>query len=146
MRIETSGDDETRSELTERLVEYNQAASEAVRRRFEPDNLPSTPIQRFAYDEQGTLVGGCTARSEDVWQWLTIDLLWVHESQRGTGLGRELLGSVEDEARGRGCRWSKVNTWDFQSPRFYEAMGYVTYGLEHDYPPGHTNHLMRKEL
>jgi len=144
--IETHGTEENKAALTERLVEYNKQASEAVRHRFEPGNLAATPIRRFAYDGSGTLVGGCTARTEDVWHWLTIDLLWVHADQRGTGLGHALLESVEDEARSRGCRWAKVNTWDFQAPEFYARQGYVTYAEEPDYPPGHVNYLMRKDL
>ena len=63
-----------------------------------------------------------------------------------TGLGRELLAAVEEQARERGCRWAKLNTWEFQAPDFYDRCGYVTYGREIDFPPGHVNHLMRKEL
>ena len=33
-----------------------------------------------------------------------------------------------------------------QAPGFYERLGYVEYGREVDYPPGHVNYLMRKDL
>jgi ribosomal protein S18 acetylase RimI-like enzyme len=72
--------------------------------------------------------------------------MWVDPSRRRQGLGRELLTAVEDQARGRGCRWAKLNTWEFQAPEFYERLGYLVYGREIDYPPGHTNYLMRKDL
>jgi GNAT superfamily N-acetyltransferase len=81
-----------------------------------------------------------------VWQWLTVDTMWVHPDRRGDGLGTALLAAVEAEARARGCRWAKLNTWEFQAPGFYERHGYVEYGREVDYPPGHVNHLMRKAL
>ena len=145
-RIETESSESRRDELSERLVEYNVHASEIVRRRFEPRHLASRPIDRFAVDGSGALLGGCTARTEDLWHWLTIDLMWVREDQRGTGLGAALLESVEAEARTRGCRWAKLNTWDFQAPEFYARQGYTTYAVEPDYPPGHVNHLMRKDL
>ena len=132
--------------VTEHLVEHNIAVSDAVRLRFEPANLKSHPLQAFAVDGDGVLLGGCTGHTEDVWHWLTIDLMWVDPSLRGTGLGTALLTSVEDEARARGCRWSKLNTWEFQAPEFYEKCGYEVYAREVDYPPGHVNHLMRKEL
>lgn len=131
--------------LTDRLVEFNIAASEAVRERFEPDNLRSNPLAAWALDGE-RLVGGCVGRTEDVWHWLTVDTMWVDASLRGTGLGRALLASVEDQARARGCRWAKLNTWDFQAPGFYGACGYDVYAREVDYPPGHVNHLMRKDL
>ena len=72
--------------------------------------------------------------------------MWVDPALRRTGLGRALLSSVEDQARDRGCRWSKLNTWEFQAPEFYERCGYEVYAREVDYPPGHVNHLMRKDL
>jgi len=131
-------------ELTTGLVEHNQASSAAIRLRFEGENLASTPVQAYAVD--GSLLGGCTGRVEEVWQWLTIDTMWVRPDLRGQGLGRDLLLAVEEQARARGCRWSKLNTWEFQAPSFYEALGYATYAQEVDYPPGHVNHLMRKDL
>ncbi|QNN53741.1 GNAT family N-acetyltransferase [Nocardioides mesophilus] len=115
-RIETVPNPGHEDELTERLVGHNQEASEAIRRRFEPDNLQATPVVAYATDDSGELVGGCVGSTVDVWHWLTIDMMWVRPSDRGGGLGRELLGAVEDQARQRGCRWAKLNTWDFQAP------------------------------
>ncbi len=144
--IELGPHERREDEITERLVEHNQAASAAIRRRFEPGNLAAGQVAAYAVDDAGSLLGGCVGSTEDVWQWLTIDTMWVHPGHRTHGLGRRLLTAVEDQARDRGCRWVKLNTWEFQAPDFYERCGYVTYGREVDYPPGHTNHLMRKDL
>lgn len=131
--------------ITSRLVEYNKRQAQIVRHRFEPENLSPTPLAVYAHVGD-RLVGGATASSVDVWKWLTIDIMWVDEAERGSGLGEAMLAALEDEGRRRGCLWSKVNTWDFQAPGFYERCGYVEYGREVDYPPGHTNFLMRKDL
>src|SRR4051794_3236085 len=104
--LTTEADDTLHDRLTEELVAYNTATSPAIRERFLPDNLASEPVQAYALDEQGALVGGCYGRVERVWHWLVVDLLWVDEQRRGTGLGAALLGSVEDQGRDRGCRWS----------------------------------------
>ena len=144
--IETGPDERHEDEITERLVEHNQAASAAIRERFEPGNLEANQVAAFAVDDAGALLGGCVGSTEDVWQWLTIDTLWVDPGHRTEGLGRRLVAAVEDQARERGCRWAKLNTWEFQAPDFYERCGYVVYGREVDYPPGHVNHLMRKDL
>lgn len=143
--VRLGSDDEAEEHVTEGLVAYNREHSEMIRLRFLDENLRSRPVAAYAYAD-GRLVGGCTANTVDVWRWLTIDTMWVEESARRSGVGRELLAAVEREAQARGCRWSKLNTWDFQSPGFYERCGYVEYGREVDYPPGHVNVLMRKEL
>ena len=145
-RIELDPDQQREDETTEGLVEHNKAASELVRLRFQPENLPSRPVVAYAVDDAGELLGGCVGSTEDVWQWLTIDMMWVHPDQRGSGLGRRLLEAVEEQARERGCRWAKLNTWEFQAPEFYAQCGYEVYGREVDYPPGHVNHLMRRDL
>ena len=131
--------------VTDRLVAYNKARSAIVRQRFEPENLRSRPLAVYAYAAD-RLVGGATGATEDVWQWLTVGVMWVDEELRGRGLGRALLSQLEDQARRRGCRWAKLNTFDFQAPDFYRGCGYVEYGREVDYPPGHINVLMRKDL
>jgi GNAT superfamily N-acetyltransferase len=141
------GSDERREdELTDHLVEHNRAASGAIRRRFEGDNLQAKPVQAYAVGGAGRLIGGCVGNTVDAWHWLTVDTMWVDPEHRRQGIGRELLTDVERQARERGCRWAKLNTWEFQAPAFYERLGYVVYGREIDYPPGHVNHLMRKDL
>jgi GNAT superfamily N-acetyltransferase len=145
-RFRDGPDEELADALTGHLVDHNTAASEAVRLRFEPGNLASRPVAAFALDDDGELLGGCVGRTEDVWAWLTVDTMWVAEAARGTGLGAALLARVEDEARSRGCTRAKVNTWDFQAPGFHEAQGYAVYAREEDYPPGHTNVWLRKDL
>jgi GNAT superfamily N-acetyltransferase len=145
-RLETEIDEAREDEITEGLVEHNKARSEAVRLRFEPENLRSRPVAAYAVDESGEVIAGCVGHTEDVWQWLTIDKLWVRRERRGEGLGVAVLDAVERQARERGCRWAKVNTWEFQAPEFYERQGYVEYGRETDYPPGHVSYLLRKDL
>jgi GNAT superfamily N-acetyltransferase len=144
--VATEPDERLHDELSERLVEHNQAASDAIRLRFEPGNLRARTVEAYALDDYGELVGGCVGSTEDVWQWLTIDVMWVSSGRRREGVGRLLLETVEEQARARGCRWAKLNTWEFQAPDFYAACGYAEYGQEVDYPPGHVNHLMRKDL
>ncbi|MBY9076786.1 GNAT family N-acetyltransferase [Nocardioides sp. WL0053] len=145
-QLSTTVDATLEDQLTTHLVEYNQARSAAIRERFHGDNLAAESVHAFVLGSGGALIGGCTARVERVWHWLDVDTMWVDEAVRGRGLGLALLRAVEDEGRRLGCRWSEVTTFDFQAPGFYRKAGYVEYGVKHDYPPGHTNHYLRKEL
>lgn len=133
-------------QLVDGLVEFNKSRSAVVRDRFRPENLKSEPAQVFAVAPDGVLLGGCAGRIERVWHWLTIDTMWVDEAARGHGIGRALLHAMEDAGRHSGCLWAEVTTFDFQAPDFYRKAGYVEYGVKHDYPPGHANHLFRKDL
>ncbi|MET9275251.1 GNAT family N-acetyltransferase [Kribbella sp. NPDC003557] len=142
--LRTGSDATLEEQLVDGLVEFNKSRSTVVRERFEPANLKSEPVQAFALD--GVLLGGCVGRVERVWHWLTIDTMWVDEAYRGRGIGGALLRAVEDEARGRGCRWAEVTTFDFQAPEFYRRAGYEEYGVKRDYPPGHANYFFRKDL
>lgn len=144
--LHTAVDDRLKDELTDQLVEYNKSRSEIVRARFEPENLKAEPVHAYALDTDGKLIGGCTASIERLWHWLTIDLLWVDSKLHGQGIGSALLSSIEAEAKAQNCRWSEVTTFDFQAPAFYLKAGYTEYGVKQNYPPGHSYHLLRKDL
>ncbi|CAN5902224.1 GNAT family N-acetyltransferase [soil metagenome] len=80
------------------------------------------------------------------WQWLSIEWLWVEESQRGLGYGSELLHRAETLARGAGCVGVKLDTYEFQARPFYEKTGYVVFGILEGYPAGTRTYYMRKSL
>ncbi len=58
-------------------------------------------------------------------RWLYLDDLYVHESARGSGIGKALLAALADDALVRGCfgiQWFVLD-WNEQAIRFYDAMG-----------------------
>jgi GNAT superfamily N-acetyltransferase len=77
--------------------------------------------------------------------WLFIRYLWVSDSLRGRGIGRELMAGAEAHALERGCHSAWVDTFSFQAPGFYPKLGYEVFG-ELDYPPGHKRIFLRKRL
>ena len=77
-------------------------------------------------EENGLCLGGINAFRLDT--LLMVDRLWVAESQRGKGLGTELLTAVEDRAKAGGAKYAELNTFGFQAPGFYEKMGYRLFG------------------
>ena len=145
MRFETTVDAETRTEVTAGLVAYNDSKSAALRGYRERGETEEIPLDVYAYDADGELVGGVVAAT---WGgWLGIELLWVREDQRGTGLGADLLRRIEGRARDeRECIGVRLDTWGFQAKPFYEAQGYEVFGVLEDYPPGETEYLLSKRL
>jgi GNAT superfamily N-acetyltransferase len=105
---------------------------------------PPRPLDIFMRDAGGAIVGGITAAT--FWGWLDVDTLWVSEELRGRGFGARLLAEAEAEARRRGCRHARLDTYSFQARGFYAKQGYRVVGEMVDFPPGSTFYWLRKDL
>ncbi|MEU3851971.1 GNAT family N-acetyltransferase [Streptomyces sp. NPDC029554] len=145
-RLETEVDKARRDLLRTRLREANTAASPVLRAlRGTPDER-DVPLHVWAVnDTDGDLAGGLVGHT---WAtWLHVTYLWVDERHRGRGLGTRLLAQAEHIAAGeRACRASRLETWDFQAPRFYRKQGYEVVCTVPDYPPGITEYTLVKRL
>jgi GNAT superfamily N-acetyltransferase len=92
--------------------------------------------------EAGGILGGLWGETN--FAHLHVDLLFVPETLRRTGLGRQMLLQAEQEALARGCRGAWLDTYSFQARGFYERLGYAVFGVLDDYPPGQSRIFMRK--
>jgi len=112
--------------------------------------LPATgvpgfqPIAVLARDRQAALVAGAVGTIN--WNWLHIDLLWVSEPCRHTGVGSRLMAEIERVAAQRGCTHAHLDTFSYQARPFYERLGYRVFGVLQNYPPGHQRFFMEKTL
>lgn len=95
------------------LDEYN--LREAELRQVRPLNV-------LARGEAGVVIGGAVGRT---WGGCCELLqLWVHERERGHGLGSRLMALFEQETGRRGCELVYLTTFSFQAPDFYARLGY----------------------
>jgi len=92
----------------------------------------------------GDVVGGVIGRSS--LGLLFLDLFFLPERLRGSGLGTEVLQAFEEEGRQRGCRSAVLYTISFQAPGFYERNGWRRFGEIPCHPPGTSRIFMTKEL
>jgi GNAT superfamily N-acetyltransferase len=90
------------------------------------------------------IVGGLYGST--LFSYLRVDLLFVPESMRRSGIGRTLMTQAEAEAVRRGCRAASLDTYSFQACGFYERLGYTVYGTLEDCPPGHSRFFLTKRL
>jgi len=77
---------------------------------------------------------------------LFIDLVYLPDKIRGSGLGSRMLAMAEAEAVERGCRRGVLYTISFQAPGFYERHGWREFGRIPCDPPGTARVFMTKEL
>ena len=96
-------------------------------------------------DKDGNIIAGCVAY---IYQWgcLYVDDLWVDEKYRRQELGSNLLQTVEEEARNRGCYISYLDTGDFQAKPFYLKHGYTIFGTIKNHPVGHECYVLFKRF
>jgi GNAT superfamily N-acetyltransferase len=99
-------------------------------------------------DDGGALIAGLVASTS--YGWLLVKNLWIAQSERGRGLGRRLMVEAEAEGIKRGCHGAWLDTSMPDAARFYERLGYETFGLLENRPdevvPAHKRWFMRKRL
>src|SRR5262245_28312758 len=95
-------------------------------------------------DDAGQLLAGGNGFTH--WNYFFLAHLWISDSLRGKGVGRELMERIETEARERGCTHLWLDTFSFQAAGFYEKLGYKRFGELPDYPKGHKRYFYSKKL
>lgn len=132
------GDDAT----PEELQRIDDGLDEANRRAAPLHEV--RPIACVARDAAGAAVGGAVGRS---WgRCAELQQLWVDPARRRQGLGAALVRRFEAVAAGRGCTQVYLETFSFQAPRLYHALGYAPMASIDGFAPGVAKFLMARRL
>ena len=141
MKIEltTSPSAEDAKTISQGLLNFNLDTIEGL-------DAQSTEINFsvFARDYEGKITGGLRACC--FWNILHIELLWVSEKARGTGIGSDLLAKAEQFAVEQGIEQALLESTSWQARPFYEKHGYTVLATLPDYPKGHATHFMTKHF
>lgn len=86
----------------------------------------TAPLSVIARDKDNHIIAGVSGRS--IYRNFLIEMVWVSEAARGTGLGRQLMEQAEIEAKKRGCLVAQLDTLSFQAPVFYQKLGFEIVG------------------
>jgi GNAT superfamily N-acetyltransferase len=105
---------------------------------------PSVELTAVLHDDAGAVRGGVQGEVE--WGWLYVDLLWVDQTWRGRGYGRQLMHAIEQKAYQMGCERSWLATTSFQSLPFYYHYGYRLVGKIEDRPPGYNYYFLHRAI
>lgn len=121
--------------IEDRIYEYNQSVT---------GKCDARGLAFLIRDEADRIVAACAGYS-----WADsseLKLMWVDQGLRGRGYGRDLLNAYLAEATNRGVKQVWVASYDFQAPEFYERAGFKREAEFRDWPPGHSNIILRKPL
>jgi len=102
------------------------------------------PIWSNAKTADGRLVAGL--RGFVFLNWLRIELLFVDESVRRMGLGRQLLEDAESRAQAIGAQHAALETFEWQARDFYAKQGYEEFARIDNYVQGFYLAHMKKAL
>jgi GNAT superfamily N-acetyltransferase len=117
-------------------------------RRFNYGFIGEYPEERAirlnARDGEGHAVGGLRAIVS--MYWLRVEVLFVDEHRRRSGIGSALLLEAERLAREMGATNAALETFEWQGPAFYARHGYVETGRIDGYAGGYYLAVMAKAL
>ena len=103
-----------------------------------------TTVGLFLRDEEGALQAGLTGRLR--WRWLYVEMLWVAGPLRDQGIGSRMLAQAEEFARSRGGVAVQLTSSGTRALPFYARHGYEIVAEVEGFPPGATEHHLRKWL
>lgn len=101
------------------------------------------PLNVLVYDRD-SLIAGVLAHTVEA--TLVLRNIWVDAACRSQGVARSILGKLENEAQGRGCKAAYVDVMSYQSPDFFEKVGYNEVNRIDGFQMDHDRIFMRKEL
>lgn len=107
-------------------------------------NIITQPFSLSIRDENSKIIAGVYGLT--FFDYARVEYTWVDEQYRKRGLGRKLFQKLEEYCRSKGCSIIQLDTLDFQSPSFYEKMGFEYIGTVSEWIHGHDCYFMRKML
>ena len=127
------------------LRNFNKKENAEFWRKITDPTHKSQPLHIFVYESGRAIIGGLLG--ETSLSWLKIRVMAVDEPFRRQGLGTKLSVAAESEAVRRGCKYSFLDTMQYQAPEFYQRLGYKVAGSIPDWDShGHAKYFMTKKL
>lgn len=81
-----------------------------------------------------------------MWDWMYVDTLWVSDTERGSGIGSQLMKAAEDYSREQKLVGMYLWTQSWQAEDFYRRLGFEIFTKFDNFPRGHQRIGMRKEF
>jgi len=112
--------------------------------RVQTGNESPRQVAYFLRDQERRIFGGVQG---SLWgRSMHIDALWVDDTQRGRGLGSQLMKAIEEYAAVHEHPLVYLETASFQALPFYQGLGYEIFGELPEISKGETLFFLKKEV
>jgi ribosomal protein S18 acetylase RimI-like enzyme len=120
------------SEESLRIIRKGMGAYTRMYDREVREEYPRVESKLVIKDGDLRVIGGI--QTETILGVLYINHFWIEEAYRCRGYGRDLLMEAERVAREAGCISGLASALSFQSPGFFQRLGYEVFGVSDGYP------------
>ncbi|ADQ78810.1 GCN5-related N-acetyltransferase [Paludibacter propionicigenes WB4] len=120
------------------IFEYNTTIGPML------DYPPYEPFSILIRDDRNEVVAGILTKI--YLKCIFVELLWVNDKHRKSGIGSKLLLDVEKTAKEKGCNFIHLDTFSFQAIDFYKKQGYIIFATIEDYPDDNKRYFLKKYL
>ncbi len=98
----------------------------------------------FIRDNHNKILGGCNGST--LYGCLYVDQLWVSQTLRTQGYGRQLIEKALEFGIAKGCSFAAVNTMDWEALEFYQKLGFEIEFQRTGFDHHSTFYFLRKSL
>lgn len=120
--------DNINEEHYNQIVEYIVGFNNEKIKHLNPDKFINKPLEIIVKNDVNEIIGGIYGRS--IWGTIEVKTFVVKEEYRNQGIGKQLIQTLENEAKIRNCKYIILDTFSFQAPDFYLKMGFHKQGLK----------------
>jgi ribosomal protein S18 acetylase RimI-like enzyme len=101
-------------------------------------------IKLVVKNKEGQVIGGLSAGT--TLKTIYLSYLWVDKMHQGQGYGRDLLTKAERIAVENRCISWQGNVLSFQSPEFFQKLGFENFGVSDGYPDSIKEYFLIKRI
>ncbi len=105
---------------------------------------PEIQINLVLKNEKDQIIGGIITST--ILKVLYILQLWIQQSYRRQGLGKKLIHKAEQIAKENSCISGLAMVYSFQTPEFFEKVGYQVFGMSDGYPHPTREYYFKKKF
>jgi GNAT superfamily N-acetyltransferase len=105
---------------------------------------PQSGYKLIIKNDDGQVIGGLCGYT--ILGTMHVAKLWVDETYRGQGYGKDLLMHAEELAKEKGCIAGQIACFSFQNLDFLKKHGYRTHGVSDGYPDEVKEYYLIKKM